>query len=247
MSGEHDEQRLSRITTLWSLVEQAHAGTDDVAAATRRGLLQRYCGAAYHYLVGALRDEDAALDLFQEFALRFVRGDFHRADRERGRFRDYLKTALIHLVSDHHRQRRGRPGPLPSHHLQPATSPPTEAEADFVECWRSELVTRAWAVLAKDHHTLHAVLLYHVQHPDVSSAQMAAELAGPLNKRLTAGTVRVLLHRAREKFADLLLAEVAQSLPSPTAEGLAKELRSLRLVALCQTALERHVQRQTHL
>jgi hypothetical protein len=47
-----------------------------------------YHRAVHRYLLGALRDEDAAEELFQEFALRFVRGDFRWADRGRGRFRD---------------------------------------------------------------------------------------------------------------------------------------------------------------
>ena len=39
----------------------------------------------------AHRDKDAADELSQEFALRFVRGDLKGADRERGWFRDFLK------------------------------------------------------------------------------------------------------------------------------------------------------------
>src|SRR5688500_14765658 len=88
------EQRLSRITTLWSVVGQAHGGaTAGTASAARRVLMERYRGAAYRYLLGAVRSPDAADELFQEFALRFVRGDFRRADPDRGRFRDYVKAA----------------------------------------------------------------------------------------------------------------------------------------------------------
>src|SRR5262245_18556900 len=92
-AGCHVEsaQRLSSISTLWSLVEKAHQETI-AAAIAQRALLQRYCGAVYRYLLGALLDEAAAEDLFQDFALRFLRGDFRRADPGKGRFRDYLKT-----------------------------------------------------------------------------------------------------------------------------------------------------------
>ena len=74
--------------------------------------MQRYCGSVYRYLLGALRNGDAAIELFQEFAMRFVRGDFHRASPTRGRFRDYVKTALINLVTDHFNRQNSKPRPL---------------------------------------------------------------------------------------------------------------------------------------
>ena len=103
------ETRLSRISTRWSVVFQAHAGPVDTAQAALRLLMQRYSGAVYRYLLGAVHDPDAAADLAQEFALRFLRGDFRRADPQRGRFRDYLKTALMNLVTDYYRERQARP------------------------------------------------------------------------------------------------------------------------------------------
>jgi len=82
------ELRLSRISTRWSVLRQAHQGPEDAAAAARQELMQRYCGAVYRYLLSAVRDPHTAEDLTQEFALRFVGGHFHRADPSRGRFRD---------------------------------------------------------------------------------------------------------------------------------------------------------------
>src|SRR5689334_15571752 len=107
MERRNPDQRLSRISTLWSAMAQAHQGPADEAAAAQRLLLERYAGAAYRYLLAAAGD--AADDLFQEFALRFLRGDFRRADPRRGRFRDYLKAALIHLAHDHGRAQARRP------------------------------------------------------------------------------------------------------------------------------------------
>jgi hypothetical protein len=53
-----------------------------------------------------------------------------------------------------------------------------------------------------------------------------------------------LLHRARGKFADLLLEEVARSLGRPTEAELVQELRDLQLLKLCDTALERRDRRK---
>src|SRR6516165_12315319 len=119
MDPEIPRPHLSGISTPWVLLRQAHAGSEPDAATAQRLLLHRYSGAAYRYLRGALHDEEAALDLFQEFVLRFLRGDFRRADPAAGRFRDYLRTALIHLVTDHHRDRQARPQPLPPDLVQP--------------------------------------------------------------------------------------------------------------------------------
>src|SRR5271170_5133899 len=121
------ERRLSSITTLWSVVMQAHQGETDESARARRQLLERYLGAVYRYLLGALRDGDAADELFQEFALRFVRGDFKRADPERGRFRDFVKSSLFYLVVNH--QKRKRPLQLPEDMQVEAANEPAPWDA----------------------------------------------------------------------------------------------------------------------
>ncbi|HEV3262422.1 MAG TPA: sigma factor, partial [Gemmataceae bacterium] len=112
MDEPEQEHRLSRISTRWSMVLQAHQGQNPAVTAAQQALLQRYLRAIYRYLLGALRDADAAEELCQEFAFRVVRGDFKRADPGRGRFRDYVKTAVYHLIVDHQKRQRGRAQPL---------------------------------------------------------------------------------------------------------------------------------------
>ena len=80
-----DDAHLSQIQTLWSVVELAH-GDDTAMQSAQQKMLDRYGGAVRRYALAALRDEDAADDVFQEFALKFVRGDFRAADPGRGRF-----------------------------------------------------------------------------------------------------------------------------------------------------------------
>src|SRR5262245_20579367 len=237
---------LSRISTPWTLVRRAHGGAGDCAADALRLLLQRYCGAAYRYLRGALRDADAALDLLQEFVLRFLRGDFRRADPGSGRFRDYLKAALIHLVTDYHRVRLAQPRPLPAG-IERAVAPDggAEDEAAFLHSWREELINRTWAALAEARPTHHAVLVFHVENPELLSAAAAGQLAARLGKPFTAAHVRVTLQRAREKFAELLLDEVAHSLGTCAEDELGRELHALRMLKLCAPALERRKQRST--
>src|SRR4051794_27957157 len=86
---------LSLIETRWSLILQAHQGQGDAASDARKQLIGNYFEAVERYLVRITRDPDLAADLAQEFAVRFLRGDFCRADSRRGRFRDYVKRAAM--------------------------------------------------------------------------------------------------------------------------------------------------------
>lgn len=238
MDPEILDEQLSRISTIWTLVQQAHRGSVETVASAQRLLVERYSGAVYRYLLGALRDEEGALELFQEFALRFVRGDFRRADPERGRFRDYVKKALIHLVNDYRRAGHAWPGPLPADLPDPQSADPhkRDFDSDFLGSWREDLLNLTWDSLRREHPTQHAILLYHVENPNVPSPQAAVALSDRLGRSFTPGNVRILLHRARERFAELLIDEVTNSLASPTPENLLQELRELKLLRLCAPA-----------
>jgi len=239
---------LNQITTLWMVVSQAQGGAaESIAAvvAARQELLDRYGHAVHRYLLGALRDPHAADELAQEFALRFLRGDLDRADPERGRFRDFVKGVLFHLLADYHRQNRRRPEQLPVAGLEPAAlaEPPDDPDRRFLESWRDDLLDRAWKGLEQiERETgtpFHTVLRYRAEHLEARSAQMAEHLSGLLGKSVSADWVRQVLHRARDKFADLLLHAVEQTLREPTAERLEEELLDLGLLTYCQPALRR--------
>jgi RNA polymerase sigma factor (sigma-70 family) len=210
--------------------------------AARQCLLERYGGAVHRYLLGALRDADAADELAQEFALRFLRGDFRRANPDRGRFRDFVKTAVFRLVVHHQRRRHKQPLALRSGMPEPAAGPvPDASEEAFVRSWRDELLARAWTALqqveGQTGQPCYTVLRFRADHPDLSSAQIAQELGRQLGKSLSTVAVRQLLHRAREKFGDLLLDEILQSLAQPTAQQLEQELIDLNLLDYCKPAL----------
>src|SRR3954466_7858894 len=106
------DQRLSRLQTHWSILFQGQ-GTSAQAQAAKQRLLERYMKAVRRYLIGAVRDIEVADELAQEFALRFMKGDLHRADPSRGRFRDFVKGVLFHLIADHYRRLKRTPAGLP--------------------------------------------------------------------------------------------------------------------------------------
>ena len=248
---------LSRISTQWTKLQQAHDADDTGQLAARQQVLERYGGAAYRYLLAMLRDEDAAMDAFQEFALRFVEGRFENATPQRGRFRDYLKKSLVHLTRDYQRQQQRSPKRLHSD-IQPSASEPAEQDSCFLAGWRSQLLDQTWDYCAREHSTLCSVLQLHIQNPTSSAAEKAKLATQLLGRRFDANRFRVTLHRARKKFAERLIHEVAQSMDQrllyepqgpppcevPTAETasaqeLITELRTLRLYHLCKGELER--------
>jgi DNA-directed RNA polymerase specialized sigma24 family protein len=220
---------------MWTMLCRAHAGEDDKVRA-QHALLERYGGATYRYLMGAVRDPEAAVELTQEFAVRFLRGDFRRADPGKGRFRDYLKTALINMATDHRRAVAQRPKQLNRDTPAPEVEM-VDDDAMFIASWRAELLDRTWDSLASASPTGHAVLMLHVAEPDLQSPQMAQRLQLQTGRPMNADSVRKALQRAHEKFAELLIEEVARSLNEPTHEDIEAELNSLDLLRYCRSAL----------
>lgn len=242
MDSPNSDTRLSGLQTLWSQVQLAHDGAAAAQKAARETLLHRYSGAVRRYLAAVVRDRHAADDLAQEFAVRFLRGDFRNAEPSRGRFRDYVKAAVLHLVADYHRRQKARPVPVPPENLnQP--NPSDSDDGVFRESWRDDLFNRTWEALAAEEREtgrpLYTVLKFRAAHPKASSAEMAAEVGALLGKPLTPVGVRQTLHRAREKFAELLLDAVADTLESPTRDRLGEELEELGLLEYLRSVLER--------
>jgi RNA polymerase sigma-70 factor (ECF subfamily) len=246
MNDDSLQQRLSQISTAWTLILHAQGGPADADTAALAALVERYQAAVYRYLLGALRDPDAAEELFQEFALRLVRGDFRRADASRGRFRDFVKTALINLVIDY-QKKQARRRPLGPAAPEPATGPqePFNSDEEFLADWRKALLDRAWESLAARQKSngppFYAVLRYRTEHPELSGVQFAEQLTAllkPVTPFTDAG-LRKILQRARDQLTDLLVEEVALSLEAPSQEELEQELIDLGSHAYCRRALER--------
>jgi RNA polymerase sigma-70 factor (ECF subfamily) len=68
---------------------------------------------------------------------------------------------------------------------------------------------------------------------------MAEQLSAELGKPVNAAWVRQVLHRAREKFADILMQEVLRTLREPTVDRLEEELIDIGLLEYCRPALDK--------
>jgi RNA polymerase sigma-70 factor (ECF subfamily) len=246
MDDKSIHDRLSLISTQWTLLQQAHAEEGDADTAALTALLQRYQNAVYRYLLGATRSPDVADELFQDFAVKLVRGDYRRAEEARGRFRDFLRTSLINLVNNHRRREaraRVKAVGIPDGEASSAKTP--DMEAEFMNTWRKALLDRAWEGMAAAAESvgspMHTALRLRIDHPELNSPQIAerlTEMVQPAEPITDAGA-RKILQRARELFTDLLLDEVARSLNTTSLDAIEHEIIDLGFQAYCKRALER--------
>jgi RNA polymerase sigma-70 factor (ECF subfamily) len=232
----NEPDRLNEIATHWTQVQQAIVGGGPAAAEAQEKLFQRYGGAMRRYLQAALHDPGAVDDLLQDFAVALVSGGFRGVEPERGRFRDYVKGVLFRLVQKHRRREQRQPVQLPEDvDLTDPESFPSACEEQFRQSWRDELLARTWQELADAEPSYFTVLHFRAAHPKMASAKMVQELGPQLNKRLTAQGLRQTLSRARKRFSNLLLQQVAGSLDLPTPGAIHEELRELDLASFVLT------------
>ena len=121
-------------------------------------------------------------------------------------------------------------------------------EEDFNESWREEIRLTCAARLAdaevQGGPPYATVLRLRSESPkELRSEGLAQLLSEHLKKAVTAATARQMLHRAREKYAELLVEEVAGTVGDPTSDQLQAELIQLGLHEYCRAALERRVQK----
>jgi RNA polymerase sigma-70 factor (ECF subfamily) len=229
---------LGQISTVWSVVLRAKDGaqipTDEVAR-----FFSRYHGAVYRYFLTATRLTEVAEDLTQDFAVRFLRGDFSNVHPDRGRFRDFLRVSLANQLRDHQRRQRVR-----------AVNEPLQEEpvdhnsqdiASFNDNWREEILAQAWTALEHHQETtgqmFFLVLKLRAVESDRSSANLARIYSEQIQVETSDDAFRKILQRSRRRFGELLLNIIADTLAVPTREELQRELAELKLLPYCDTLL----------
>jgi RNA polymerase sigma-70 factor (ECF subfamily) len=240
------DDHLSRISTIWTKVLRAQGEESPRKAQLQAEMIERYSGAIYRYLLKLLATADAADEVFQEFALHWVQGGFRHADPDRGRFRDYLKTSLARMAGRYRQRQQRQPRQLLCDELPEPERAAFQPELDgqFTSSLRDELLDRTWnrlrALEQQTRKPYFTVLYFRARHLEMTSEQMAQQLAGPLGEpSLTAASVRKTLQRARQAYAELLLAETAAMLGSQDPESIEQEVIALGLKAYCWPAIQR--------
>jgi RNA polymerase sigma-70 factor (ECF subfamily) len=225
-------------TTHWSLVLAA----GDTQSPQAKEALEKLCCTYWYPLYAYVRRKGHqphdAHDLTQEFFARLLaRNYLSVADRNRGRFRSFLLGSLEHFLAREwtkgHAQKRGGGQPVltlngtdaenryllePSHELTP--------EKIFDRRWATTLLDQAMSQLKREcQDSGKGELFAKVESSFFGQKADAsyAEIALALNK--SEGAIKVAVHRLRQRYGELVRAEIAQTVATP--EEADEELKYL--------------------
>jgi RNA polymerase sigma-70 factor (ECF subfamily) len=225
-------------TTHWSLVLAARDRAEPGAADALASLCALYWYPLYAYVRRSGRGADDAHDLTQEFFARLLEKDFLAAvDRGKGKFRSFLLAACKHFLANQRDRdragKRGRGRPILSldaadaegrYRAEPADG--LTAEKLFERRWALALLQQVMARLrgdfeAKDKGQVFDRLRGFLVGEKESGGhrQAAAELG------LSEGAVKVLVHRLRQRYRELLHEEIGRTAGTP--EEITDEVRDL--------------------
>jgi RNA polymerase sigma-70 factor (ECF subfamily) len=224
-------------TTHWTVVRQA-SGNSPQAVAALETLARAYWYPLYAYVRRKGHNPHDAQDLTQAFFARLLEhGYLQNADRNQGRFRTFLlsslKNFLINEWKRENRERRGGGQKLLS--MDEETAETRFASEPFVEQPPDSLYDRGWAAtllelamtaLRAEFEQSGKLELFERLKVFVwgdKSALSYVEMAVQLNT--TEGAVKVSVHRLRQRYGELLRAEVAHTVSTP--EEVNEELRYL--------------------
>jgi RNA polymerase sigma-70 factor (ECF subfamily) len=226
-------------TTHWSMVLRVGDGQSIEATQALEELCRDYWYPLYAFVRRKGHNHEEAQDLTQAFFAKLLeKNQISRADPERGRFRTFLLRSLENFLRTEHRdattQKRGGDKVIISwdEHLAAERYSAESADSDsptavFQRQWATVLLESVLGALRREFSQSGKAELFEQLEPhlwgDDTSTPYAC-IAEAL--KMTAVSVRVAVHRLRERFHDLLRAQIAQTVES--ADDVEDELRYLR-------------------
>jgi hypothetical protein len=225
-------QRLDSMTTRWSLVRRAHQASILSAGQARNELVLRYSSAIRSYVRAILKDDARADELAQDAVVRLLSGDFAGADPNRGRFRDLLKISVRNMARNlWEKEKRRRPAAVDVSEVAAGDSVDDSA---WLSSWRQNALDLTWSALesferSKPGSLAVTILRLRARNPDASSDELVERLAKKTGQAITPEALRQQLRRARIKFAELLIDEIADGLENSSPDNIDAELAALGL------------------
>ena len=225
-------------TTHWSVVLAAAEPGSESGELALSTLCRNYWYPLYAYVRRQGHGPDEAQDLTQSFFARLLEKNYlGLANPERGRFRTFLLSSLKNfLVNDWRRdQRRKRGGTEPGLSLdemspeerfaaEPADT--LNPERIYEKRWASTLLEHVLARLRQDYASSGRADLFDALKDYLwGEKNLAAYAEAAAALGLSEGAVKVAIHRLRQRYRDLLRAEIANTVASP--EEVDEELRHL--------------------
>jgi RNA polymerase sigma-70 factor (ECF subfamily) len=195
--------------------------------------VMRYSRAIQKYVAAIVRDSHDAEEVAQDFLTRVFDKGFCPENVSRGRFRDYLKSAVRYVAISHLRKRRS--AELSEEMLASLVQSDSDADRAWTNEWQSCLLERVWQSLELHQkqtpdNLFYSVLRLHADDPQASSEAHATRLTEQIGRPIRATAFRQQLSRARKHFARLIVTEVRQTIQHPTAELIEQELIDLDLM-----------------
>jgi RNA polymerase sigma factor (sigma-70 family) len=216
------------VTTHWSLVLTARRTDSTRAEAALASLCRTYWYPLYAYVRRRGYSTEDAQDLTQEFFARLLQQQWlGQADRQRGRFRTFLLSALSHFLANEWDKARAQkhggavqlvPLQLDTAETRYGKEPadPFTPEQAYERRWAVTLLDEVLQRLQKECAAEGNGELFEALKPCLvgeSGSQPYATLAAKL--RLSEGAVKVAVHRLRQRFRKLLRDEVANTVATP--------------------------------
>jgi hypothetical protein len=142
---------------------------------------------------------------------------------------------LRNAALSHFRRRARQPSPAVDFTAFPAPGVEDAADREWLAQWRGCLLQRAWEALELHEQEApegmaYTVLRLTADHPEQSSAALAARASALTGRSVRVDVFRKQLGRARRRFAQLLVNEIRQTLEHGGAEDVLEELRDLGLM-----------------
>ena len=216
------------VTTHWSVV--LAAGRSDTTRA--HDALAHLCKSYWYPLYAYARRRGCsphdAQDLTQDFFARLLAGKWvAEADRQRGRFRSFLLTAMKHFMANEwHKaqaQKRGGGQPILSldddtaehrYRLEPAET--ATPESLFERGWALTLLEGVLARLEEEYRVDGKQAWMEAMRPALTTDRGDLDYADLAHKLgMTETAARVAVHRLRQRYRQLIRAEVASTVASP--------------------------------
>lgn len=215
-------------TTRWSVVLAAGHGDSTAAHKALSHLCRVYWYPLYAYARRRGHRPHDAQDLTQEFFARLLEGNWlTKADRERGRFRSFLLSAMKHFLANEwhkaHARKRGGGQPILSlddksaeerYRLEPVET--ATPETIFERGWALALLDDVLARLEREYGREGKQELLEAMRPALTMDRGSIrydEIAAKLDMNETAA--RVAVHRLRQRYRRLIRSEVANTVATP--------------------------------
>jgi RNA polymerase sigma-70 factor (ECF subfamily) len=231
LHGDHQATGNHFATTQWSLIAAARGDNRVEADAALGELCRVYWYPVYAFFRHKGVTWDQAQDLTQEFFTRLVEKDLLGfADQSRGRFRSFLRTACSHFLANERErataEKRGGgrvfhsiDGDQAERRYQNEPAHDLTAERLFERRWATTVLERALAQLKGEYQESGRApafdLLKSTLVGDGSARRPYDALGDALG--ISEGAARVAAHRLRQRYRELLHAEIARTVDDPSA------------------------------